>query len=86
MENAALFTSGAIFALVSLAHGVRFFQAAPVLIGDFRVPVCFVPGRGRDNPCPPGLDGYRRKGLKTNLKNADPFFHGRPWPCYNGGG
>ena len=39
MENAALFTSGAIFALVSLAHGVRFFQAAPVLIGDFRVPV-----------------------------------------------
>lgn len=39
MKNAALFTSGVIFALVSLAHWVRFFQAAPVLIGDFRVPV-----------------------------------------------
>ena len=39
MKNAALFTSGAIFALVSLAHGVRFLQASPVLIGDFQVPV-----------------------------------------------
>ena len=39
MKNAALFTSGVIFALVSLAHWVRFFQATPILIGDFPVPV-----------------------------------------------
>ena len=39
MKNAALFTAGAIFALVSLAHWVRFLQASPVLIGDFQVPV-----------------------------------------------
>ena len=39
MKNAALYTSGVIFALVSLAHWVRFFQAAPVLIGDFQIPV-----------------------------------------------
>ena len=38
MKNAALYTAAAVFALVSLAHWVRFFRADEVLIGGFSVP------------------------------------------------
>ncbi len=38
MKNAAPYTAAAVFALVSLAHGVRFFHADEVLIGGFSVP------------------------------------------------
>ena len=39
MKNAALYTAASVFALVSLAHWVRFFRADEVLIGAFSVPV-----------------------------------------------
>ncbi|MCH8236580.1 MAG: hypothetical protein IIC06_00245 [Proteobacteria bacterium] len=38
LKNAALYTAAAVFALVSLAHWVRFFRADEVLIGGFSVP------------------------------------------------
>ena len=39
MKNAALYTGGAIFGMVSLAHLVRYFRADEVLIGDYSIPV-----------------------------------------------
>ena len=38
LKNAALYTAAAVFALVSLAHWVRFFRADEVLIAGFSVP------------------------------------------------
>ncbi len=39
MKNAALYTAGTIFGLVSLAHLVRYFRADEVLIGGYSIPV-----------------------------------------------
>jgi hypothetical protein len=39
MKNPALYTAGAIFGLVSLAHFVRYFRADEVLIGGYSIPV-----------------------------------------------
>ena len=39
MKNAALYTAGTIFGMVSLAHRVRYFRAAEVLIGGYSLPV-----------------------------------------------
>ena len=39
MKNAALYTAGTIFGMVSLAHLVRYFHADEVLIGGYSIPV-----------------------------------------------
>ncbi len=39
MKNPALYTSAAIFTLVSLAHFVRFFRADKILISGYPIPV-----------------------------------------------
>ena len=39
MKNAALYTAGTIFSMVSLAHLVRYFRADEVLIGSYSIPV-----------------------------------------------
>ncbi len=39
MKNVALYTAGAIFGVVSLAHLVRYFRADEVLIGGYSIPV-----------------------------------------------
>ena len=39
MKNAALYTAGTIFGMVSLAHLVRYFRADEVLIVGYSIPV-----------------------------------------------
>ena len=39
MKNAALYTAGTIFGMVSLAHLVRYFRADEVLISGYSIPV-----------------------------------------------
>ena len=39
MKNSALYTSAAVFTLVSLAHFVRFFRADEILISGYLIPV-----------------------------------------------
>ena len=39
IKNAALYTAGTIFGMVSLAHLVRYFRADEVLNGGYSIPV-----------------------------------------------
>ena len=39
MQKAALYTSGAIFAIGAVAHGVRLFTGFEIVIAEFNVPV-----------------------------------------------
>jgi hypothetical protein len=39
MKNAALYTAGTIFGMVSLVHLVRYFRADEILIGGYSIPV-----------------------------------------------
>ncbi len=39
MYKPALYTAGAVFAMVALAHAIRFFLAAEIVVGGGVIPV-----------------------------------------------